>query len=99
MCATYIKNMAHIPQVTMIESRVLVLPDKAADFYDEKGTLIIPDSAKESPPQGEIISAGAACEVVKVGNKVLYTRGAGVRAEFNKVEYLILREHEIHCIL
>lgn len=83
----------------MIDTRVLVLPDKAADFYDEKGTVIIPDFAKESPPQGEIVSSGSNCEVVKVGDKVLYTRGAGVRAEFNKVEYLILREHEIHCIM
>lgn len=83
----------------MIDTRVLVLPDKAADFYDEKGTLVVPDIAKESPPQGDVISVGDKVEVVKVGNKVLYTRGAGVKAEFNKVEYLILREHEIHCIL
>jgi co-chaperonin GroES (HSP10) len=91
--------MKQHPEVTMIDTRVLVLPDKAADFYDDNGTLIIPDFVKESPPQGEIVSSGANCEVVKVGNRVLYTRGAGVRAEFNKVEYLILREHEIHCIL
>jgi chaperonin GroES len=87
------------PKVTMIETRVLVLPDKAADFYDEKGTLIIPDSAKESPPQGEVIAIGEKVEVVKVGDKVLYTKGAGTRAEFNKTEYLIMREYEIHCIL
>jgi chaperonin GroES len=87
------------PKVTMIESRVLVLPDKAADFYDEKGTLIIPDSAKESPPQGEVIAVGDKVEVVKVGDKVLYTKGAGTRAEFNRTEYLIMREYEIHCIL
>ncbi len=83
----------------MIDTRVLVLPDKAADFYDEKGTLIIPDVAKESPPQGDVISVGGNVEVVKVGDKVLYTRNSGVKAEFNKTEYLILREHEIHCIL
>jgi chaperonin GroES len=87
------------PKVTMIETRVLILPDKAADFYDEKGTLIIPDSAKESPPQGEVIAIGEKVEVVKVGDKVLYTKGAGTRAEFNKTEYLIMREYEIHCIL
>lgn len=83
----------------MIDTRVLVLPDKAADFYDEKGTLVVPDSAKESPPQGEVISAGDKCEIVAPGQRVLFTRGSGIRAEFNKTEYLILREHEIHCIL
>jgi chaperonin GroES len=87
------------PKVTMIESRVLILPDKAADFYDEKGTLIVPDSAKESPPQGEVIAIGDKVEVVKVGDKVLYTKGAGARAEFSKTEYLIMKEYEIHCIL
>jgi len=90
--------MTH-PNITMIDTRVLVLPDKASDFYDEKGVLVIPDSIKESPPQGDVVSIGDKVEVVKLGNKVLYTRGAGVKAEFNKVEYLILREHEIHCIL
>jgi chaperonin GroES len=91
--------MEQHPKVTMIDTRVLVLPDKAADFYDDKGTLIIPDIAKESPPQGEVISTGNKVEVVKVGDKVLYTRGAGTRAEFNKTEYLIMREFDIHCIL
>jgi chaperonin GroES len=91
--------MEQHPKVTMIDTRVLVLPDKAADFYDDKGTLIIPDIAKESPPQGEVISIGNKVEVVKVGDKVLYTRGAGTRAEFNKTEYLIMREFDIHCIL
>ena len=87
------------PKVTMIESRVLVLPDKAADFYDENGMIVVPDMAKESPPQGEVIAVGEKVEVVKVGDKVLYTKGAGVRAEFHKTEYLIMREYEIHCIL
>jgi chaperonin GroES len=91
--------MKQHPKVRMIDTRVLVLPDKAADFYDEKGTLIVPDIAKESPPQGEVVSVGDNAEVVKVGDKVLYTKGAGTRAEFNKTEYLIMREFEIHCIL
>jgi co-chaperonin GroES (HSP10) len=87
------------PNVIMVDTRVLVLPDKAADFYDENGIIVVPDMAKESPPQGEVIAVGNKCEIVKVGQKVLYTRGAGTRTEFNRTEYLILREHEIHCIL
>lgn len=83
----------------MVDTRVLVLPDKAAEFYDENGILAVPDTAKESPPQGEVIAAGNKCETVRAGQRVLYTRGAGTRAEFNKTEYLILREIDIHCIL
>ncbi len=91
--------MAQHPQVTMVDTRVLVLPDKAADFYDDNGILVVPDTAKESPPQGEVICAGNNCEVIKAGQRVLYTRGAGTRTQFNKIEYLILRENDIHCIL
>jgi len=87
------------PNVTMVDTRVLVLPDKAADFYDENGIIVVPDMAKESPPQGEVIAVGNKCEVVKVGQKVLYTRCCGTRSEFNRTEYLIMREHDIHCIL
>jgi chaperonin GroES len=90
--------MGH-PKVTMIDTRVLILPEKAAEFYDEKGILAVPDTAKESPPQGEVIAVGGNVEVVKVGDKVLYTRNSGVRAEFNKTDYLIMREMDIHCIL
>ena len=90
--------MAHF-NVTMIDNRVLVLPDKAAEFADENGLIVIPESAKESPPQGVVISIGNKVEVVKEGDRVLYTKNVGVRAEFNKTEYLILREHDIHCIL
>jgi chaperonin GroES len=85
--------------VTMIDNRVLIIPDKAADFYDESGMIVVPDMAKESPPQGEVIAVGDKVEVVKVGDKVLYTKGAGIRAEFTKTEYLIMREFDIHCIL
>jgi chaperonin GroES len=83
----------------MIDNRVLVFPDKAAEFYDENGVLAIPDIAKEVPPQGTVVSVGSNVSVVKDGDKVLYTKSSGVRAEFNKTEYLILREHDIHCIL
>lgn len=87
------------PNVTMIENRVLVLADKAAEFLDENGLIAIPDTAKESPPQGLVIAIGNKVEVVKKDDRVLYTKNVGIRAEFNKVEYLILREHDIHCIL
>lgn len=90
--------MSH-PNVTMIETRILVLPDKAAEFLDENGLIAIPDMAKESPPQGIVIAVGNKVEVVKKDDRVLYTKNVGIRAEFNKTEYLILREHDIHCIL
>ncbi len=87
------------PKVTMIENRLLVLPDKPAEFLDEKGLIVVPESAKEVPPQGVVVAIGNKVEVVKENDKVLYTKNSGIRAEFNKVEYLIIREHDIHCIL
>jgi chaperonin GroES len=92
-------EIKHPTTLTMIESRVLVFPDAAPEFLDQAGTLIIPDTAKEAPPQGTAIAIGADVKVVKEGDKVLYSKHAGIRTEFNKQEYLILHERDIHCVL
>lgn len=103
MCFAKSKRMTteikHPTTLTMIESRVLVFPDAAPEFLDQAGTLIIPDTAKEAPPQGIAICVGADVKVVKKGDKVLYSKHAGIRTEFNKQEYLILHERDIHCVL
>lgn len=93
------ENEISHPSLTMIESRVLVYPDPAQDFYDEKGLLVVPDSAKEAPPQGTAICVGDGVKVVRPGDKVLYTKQSGIRTEFNKIEYLIVHERDIHCVL
>ena len=81
--------------------RVLIKPAPA----EEKtiGGIIIPDTAKEKPLQGEVVAAGQGTKdeamVVKVGDTVLYGKYAGQELEFEGVKYLVMRQSDILAIL
>lgn len=84
-----------------LADRVLVKPAPA----EEKtiGGIIIPDTAKEKPLQGEVIATGNGTKdeemVVKVGDTVLYGKYSGQEIEFEGVKYLIMRQSDILAIL
>jgi len=72
-----------------------------------KSGIIMPDTAKEKPQEGEIIAAGpgkvekgerVALEV-KVGDRVFYSKYAGTEVKFDGEEYLILKEADILAII
>lgn len=69
-----------------------------------KGGIIIPDSAKEKPMEGEVISVGKGKKTedgkvlkmdVKAGDRVLFSKYAGTEVKLDDVEYLIMREDDI----
>jgi chaperonin GroES len=68
-----------------------------------KGGIIIPDSAKEKPQEGEVIAAGAGKREkgervpldVAAGDRVLFGKYSGTEIKLEGEEYLILREEEI----
>ena len=73
---------------------------------DEKtaGGIIIPDSAKEKPQEGEVVAAGTGKRLengtvtpleVKEGDRVLFGKYSGTEIKLDGNEYLILREDEI----
>lgn len=73
-----------------------------------RGGIIIPDTAKEKPMQGKVISVGKGKVMsdghrrqmsVAVGNKILFTKYAGNEVKMNEQEYLILSEDEILAIV
>ena len=74
----------------------------------KKGGIIIPDTAKEKPQEGEIIEVGSgriteegkkiALEVKK-GDRVLYGKYSGTEVSLNGSEYLIMREADILAIV
>jgi chaperonin GroES len=68
------------------------------------GGIVIPDSAKEKPTQGEVISVGPGARKadgtlrpldIKVGDKVLYGRYSGSEVKVGGEELLIVREEDI----
>jgi len=87
--------------VTPLHDRVLVrrLEEKEA----AKGGIIIPDTAKEKPHEGEVMAVGAGKIEkgkrvpldVKVGDRILFGKYTGNEILVDDQEYLILREEEI----
>jgi chaperonin GroES len=74
----------------------------------ERGGLIIPDTAKEKPQEGEVVAAGKGKTTdegkllmmdVKVGDKVLYGKYSGTEIKLDGDEYLIMHQEDILGIL
>jgi chaperonin GroES len=73
-----------------------------------QGGIIIPDSAKEKPQEGEVVAAGKGKRLedgkiipleVKVGDKILFGKYSGNDIKIDGEEYLILREDEVLGII
>ena len=72
------------------------------------GGIIIPDTAKEKPSEGEIISVGSGLKGedgkitpldVKAGDRVLFGKWSGTEVKLDGVEYLIMKESDIMGII
>lgn len=96
-----------ISHVKPLGNRVLV---KRSEARTTKGGILLPDSAKEKPKQGEVIAVGPGKMdesgklhplAVHVGDVVLFSAYAGteVKGGENDVEYLIMSEDDIFGIL
>jgi len=88
--------------VTPLHDRVLI--KRIEEKETVKGGIIIPDTAKEKPQEGEVIAAGAGkinekgdriALDVKAGDRVLFGKYSGTEIKVDDEDYLILREDEI----
>jgi len=87
--------------VTPLHDRVLI--KRIEEKESIKGGIIIPDTAKEKPQEGEVIAVGAGRREkgeiipldVKPGDRVLFGKYSGTEIKLDDQEYLILREEEI----
>jgi len=89
-----------------LHDRVLVRRLEAGE--ERRGGIIIPDSAKEKPQQGEVMAAGSGKLLetgervpldVKAGDRILFGKYGGADIKIDGQEYLILREDEILGVL
>ncbi|MCG6928776.1 MAG: co-chaperone GroES [Acidobacteria bacterium] len=73
-----------------------------------KGGIIIPDSAKEKPQEGEVIAVGNGKILdngnkvaldVKAGDKILFGKYSGTDIKIDNEEYMILREDEVLAVI
>ena len=72
------------------------------------GGIIIPDTAKEKPQEGEIIAVGSGARDeagklvpldVKAGDRILFGKWSGTEVKIDGVEYLIMKESDIMGVL
>lgn len=89
-----------------LHDRVIIKPSQPEEVT--KGGIIIPDTAKEKPMQGEVIAVGpgkltedgkVVPLTVKVGDKVLYGKYSGTEVEINGEQFLIMRESDILAVI
>ena len=84
-----------------LADRVLVMP-AAAEEKTVSG-IIIPDTAKEKPLKGEVVSVGSGTKdeemILKAGDQVLYGKYAGTEIELDGEKYLIMRQSDILAII
>lgn len=84
-----------------LADRVLI---KAAPAEEKTaGGIIIPDTAKEKPLQGEVLAVGNGTKdeemVLKAGDIVLYGKYAGTEVELDGEKYLIMRQSDVLAVL
>ena len=85
-----------------LNDRILV--KRLEEETQTAGGIIIPDSAKEKPAEGEIVAVGPgkmndagqrAAMDVQTGDRVLFSKYGGTDVKFDGQDYLIMREDEI----
>ena len=92
--------------VKPLGDRVIVRPLEEKEI--KKGGIIIPDTAKEKPQEGEIIAVGPGKVAedgskvpmeVSVGDKVLFGKYSGTEIKIDSQEYLIMHQDDIFGIV
>ena len=92
-------------QIKPLADRVVV---KAIEMEEKtKSGIVLPDTAKEKPQEGEIVAVGPGRYEdgklvpmnVKKGDRVLFAKYAGTEVKLDGEEYLIMRESDILGIL
>ncbi len=89
-----------------VADRVVVKPLQKEEMT--KSGLIIPDTAKEKPQEGEVIAVGVGKLLdngkrsemeVKVGDRVLFAKYGGTEFKYDGEELLVLRESDILAVI
>ena len=89
-------------KIRPLQDRIIV--KRIEEEEKTKGGIIIPDSAKEKPMEGEVIAVGSGKVLdngtkqvpeVKAGDRVLFGKYSGTEVKIDGVEHLIMREDDI----
>ena len=98
--------MSLVTKMKPLADRVIVKPLEAKEV--KKGGIIIPDTAKEKPMEGEVMAVGPGKVAengtrivmdVTAGDMVLYGKYSGTEVKIDDVEYLIMHADDIMAII
>jgi len=93
-------------KVKPLHDRILI--KRVEEKETIKGGIIIPDTAKEKPQEGEVIAVGTGKKTedgkvipldVKAGDRILFGKYSGTEIKIDNEEYLIIREDEVLGII
>jgi chaperonin GroES len=93
-------------KIRPLNDRILV--KRLEEEETTKGGIIIPDSAKEKPAEGEVVAVGKGKlndkgdrikMDVKAGDRVLFSKYGGTDVKIDGVDHLIMREDDILAIV
>ena len=93
-------------KIRPLHDRILV--ERLEEKEVKRGGIIIPDTAKEKPQEGEVIAVGNGKKTkdgstipldVKAGDRILFGKYSGTDIRIDDEEYLILREEEVLAVL
>ena len=89
-----------------LHDRIIV--KRLSEEEKTRGGIIIPDTAKEKPQEGEVIAVGNGKILddgkkrpldVKVGDKILFSKYSGNEIKLQGEEYLIVREEDVQAVI
>ncbi len=93
-------------KIRPLHDRIVV--ERLEEKEVKKGSIIIPDTAKEKPQEGKVLAVGNGKVSddgkkipldVKVGDKILFGKYSGSEVKIDDKEYLIMREEDVLAIL
>ena len=88
-----------------LEDRIVVKPSEGEEMT--ASGLVIPDTAKEKPQEGEVLAVGPGRFEdgnrvpldVKVGDKVIYSKYGGTEVKYGGEEYLVLSARDLLAVV
>jgi chaperonin GroES len=101
-----VTKVATTLKLTPLHDRIVV--SRIAEAETSRGGIIIPDTAKDKPQEGEVIAVGQGKSndegkvfplAVKAGDRILFGKYAGTEIKIDGEDYIIMREEEVLGIL
>lgn len=94
-------------EIKPLGDRVVIQDIEVEEETTESG-IVLPDSAKEEPQEGEVVAVGEGKKLdsgerlamdVSEGDRVIYGKYAGTEVEFDGEEYLVVSEKDVLAIV